>query len=95
MKQGCILSPHLLNVYTESVIREAEIEEMEIKIGGKLVSNLRYADDTAVCENLQEESERLIGKIQQHRRSKITEIKCEKDQTSEIGKMDSDAGVSG
>ena len=54
VRQGCILSPHLFNLYTESVIREAEIEEMEIKIGGKLVSNLIFADDTALCANSQE-----------------------------------------
>ena len=45
VRQGCILSPHLFNLYTESVMREAGIEEMGIKIGGKLVSNLRYAND--------------------------------------------------
>ena len=37
VRQGCILSPHLFNLYTESVIREAGIEEMGIKIGGKFV----------------------------------------------------------
>ena len=61
-RQGCIISPHLFNLYTESVIRQAEIEEMGIKIGGKLASNLRYADETALCANSQEEAERLIGK---------------------------------
>ena len=63
VRQGCILSQHLSNLYTESVIREAEIEEMRIKIGGKLVSKLRYADDTALCATSQEEGERLIGKV--------------------------------
>ena len=60
VRQGCIIS-HLFNLYTESVIREAEIEEIGINIGGKLVSNLRYADDTALCANSQDETERLIG----------------------------------
>ena len=41
VRQGCIISPHLFNVYTESVIKEAEIEEMGIKIDGKFVSNLK------------------------------------------------------
>ena len=63
MKQGCIISPHLFNLYTESVIREAEIVEMGIQISGKLVSNLRYADATARCANSQEEAERIIGKV--------------------------------
>ena len=48
VRQGCILSPHFFNLYTESVIREAEIEEMGIKIGGKLFSNLRHRDDTTL-----------------------------------------------
>ena len=63
VRHGCILSPHLFNLYTDSVRREAEIEEMGIKIGGKLVSNLSYADDTALCANSQEEADRLIGKV--------------------------------
>ena len=63
MGQDCIISPLLFYLYTASVIREAKIEGMGIKIGGKLVSNLRYADDTALCANLQEEAERLIGKV--------------------------------
>ena len=41
MRQGCILSPHLSNVDTESVIRKAEVEELGIKTGGKLVYNPR------------------------------------------------------
>ena len=48
VRQGCML-----------VTREVEIGEMGIKIGGKLVSNLRYAGNTALCGNSQEEAERL------------------------------------
>ena len=55
---------------------------MGIKIGGKLVSNLRYADDTALCANSLEEAEKLIGKINSIGK-KITVIKCEKNETSE------------
>ena len=63
VRRGCIISPHLFDLNTESVIRDVDIEEMGIKIGGKLVSNLRYPDDTALCANSQEEAERLIGKV--------------------------------
>ena len=66
------------------MIREPEIEELGIKTGEKLVSNLRYADDTALCAKSQEEAERLVGQVNKiGRKSKATEIKCEKDQTSE------------
>ena len=66
------------------MIRETEIEAIQIKIGGKLVSNLIYANDTAVCAESQEEAERLIGKVNtEHTKSKTSEIKCEQDKTYE------------
>ena len=48
VRQGCILSPHLFNIYTEIIMRLAITEEHNVKIGGKTISNLRYADDTAL-----------------------------------------------
>ena len=53
VRQGCILSPHLFNIYTEQVIRESDIEGMGLRIGGRNITNLRYADDTAlIAENV-------------------------------------------
>ena len=49
IRQGCILSPLLLCAYTEQVTREADITESGAVIGGRSISNLRYADDTALC----------------------------------------------
>ena len=48
--QGCILSPYLFNLYSEYVMRNAGLEEAEagIKISGKNINNLRYADDTTL-----------------------------------------------
>ena len=94
VRQGCILSPHLFNLYIESVIREAGIEEMGIKIGGKLVSNLRYADDTALCANSQDEAERLIGKVNIIGKSRLLKLNVKKSKLLKIGKMQCDAGVS-
>ena len=47
--QGCILSPCLFNLYTEYIIRNAGMEEAQagIKISGRNINNLRYADDSA------------------------------------------------
>ena len=64
--QGCILSPCLFNLYTEYIMRNAGLEEAQagIKIAGRNINNLRYADDTtlmAESEGTQkplEESER-------------------------------------
>ena len=46
--QGCILSPSLFNLYTEYIMRNVELEEAQagIKISGRNINNLRYADDT-------------------------------------------------
>ena len=46
--QGCMLSPCLFNLYTEYIMRNAELDEAQagIKIAGRNISNLRYSDDT-------------------------------------------------
>ena len=48
--QGCILSPCLLNLHAEYIMRNAELEEAQagIKIAGRNIKNLRYADDTTL-----------------------------------------------
>ena len=50
VRQGCILSPCLFNLYTESIMRNAGLQETQagIKIAGRNISNLRYADDTVL-----------------------------------------------
>ena len=51
---GCILSPYLFNFYAEYIMRNAGLEETqtEIKIAGRNINNLRYADDpTLMAEN--------------------------------------------
>ena len=83
----------VFNLNTESVIREAGIEEMGIKIGGKLVSNLIYADDTECCANSEEEAERLIGKVNIIGKARLLKLNVKKTKLLKIGKMQSDARV--
>ena len=45
VKHGCMLSPDLISLYNETIMRKLE-EYPEIKVGGHKVNNLRYADDT-------------------------------------------------
>ena len=54
--QGCILSPCLFNVYAEYIMRNAGLEEVQavIKIAGRNINNLRYADDTTLMAESEE-----------------------------------------
>ena len=55
--QGCILSPCLFNVYAEYIMRNAGLEEAQagIKIAQRNINNLRYADDTTLMAESEEE----------------------------------------
>ena len=57
VRQGCILSPCLFNLYAEYIMRNAGLDETqaEIKIAGRNISNLRYADDTTLMAESEEE----------------------------------------
>ena len=65
--QGCILSPCLLNLYAEYIIRNAELGEAKnrIKIAGKNINNLKYADDTILMAESEEEQKSLVMKLKE------------------------------
>ena len=67
LHQGCILSPCLFNFYAEYIIRNAGLEEAqaEIKIARRIISNLRYADDTTLMEEIKEELKSLLMKVKE------------------------------
>ena len=65
--QGCILSPCLSNWYAEYIMRNARLEEAqaEIKIAGRNINNLRYADDTTLMAENEEELKSLLMKVKE------------------------------
>ena len=67
IRQGCILSPCLFNLYTEYIMRNAGLEEAQagIKIAGRNINNLRYADDTTLMADSEEELKSLLMKVKE------------------------------
>ena len=67
VRQGCILSPCLFNLYAEYVMQNAGLDEAQagIKIAGKNINNLRYADDTTLMAESEEELKSLLIKVKE------------------------------
>ena len=65
VRQGCIVSPCLFNLYAEYIMRNAGLEKAQagIKIAGKNITNLRYADDTTLMAESEEELKSLLMKV--------------------------------
>ena len=67
VRQSCILSPCLFNLYAEYIMRNAGLEEAQagIKIAGRNINNLRCADDTTFIAESEEELKRLLMKVKE------------------------------
>ena len=67
VRQGCILSPCFFNFYAEYITRNAGLEETQagIKIAGRNINNLRYADDTTLMAESEEELKSLLMKVRE------------------------------
>ena len=64
-RQGCILPPCLFNLYAEYIIQNARLDEVQagMKIAGRNINNLRYADDTTLSAESEEELKTLLMKV--------------------------------
>ena len=67
VRQGCILSPCLFNLYAEYIMRNAGLEDAQagIKIAGRNIHNLRYADDTTLMAENEGELKSLLMKVKE------------------------------
>ena len=65
--KGCILSPCLFNLYAEYIMRSAGLDESQagIKIAGRNINNLRYADDTTLMAESKEELKSVLMKVKE------------------------------
>ena len=67
VRQGCVLSPCLFNLYAEYIMRNTGLDEAQagIQIAGRNISNLRYADDTTLIAESNEELKSLLMKVKE------------------------------
>ena len=68
--QGWILSPCLFSLYAEDIMRNAGLDESQgvIKIAGRNISNLRFADDTTLISEIEEQQKSLLIKVREERK---------------------------
>ena len=78
--QGSILSPYLLNLYAEYIIRNSGLEEAHtgIKIAGRNINNLRYADDTNLMAESEEGLKCPLMKVKEERQKIVLKLNIQK-----------------
>ena len=78
--QGSILSPCLFNLYAEYMIRNSGLEEAQagIKIAGRNINNLRYADDTTLMAESEEELKSLVMKVKKESEKVVLMLNIQK-----------------
>ena len=89
--QSCILSPCLFNLYAEYIIRNAGLNEEQagIKIAGRNINNLRYADDTTLMEENKEELKSLLMMVKEESEKPGLKINIQKSKIIASGSITS------
>ena len=91
VQKGCILSPCLFNFYAEYIMRNTGLEEVQagIKIARRNINNLRYADDTTVIAESEEELKSLLMKVKEESEKVGLKLNIQKTKIMASGPMTS------
>src|SRR5574341_628612 len=83
VRQGCILSPWLFDLHAEYIMRNTGLEEAQagIKIAGRNINNLRYADDTTLMAESEEELRSLLMKVKEESEKVGLQLNIQKTKT--------------
>ena len=95
VRQGFILSPYFFSLYTESVtcMREAEIQDLGYIIGGKNISNARYADDTSLIPQSPMEMQQLLDTVNAAGAQRLLKLNVKKTKLMTIGDVPDDITI--
>ena len=85
VRQGCVLSPCLFNIYTEFIFRESNMLD-GTKIHGGNINNLRYADDTALIANSEQKLQTIVDKVKEESAKHGLDMNVKKTKTMLISK---------
>ena len=91
IRQGCVLSPCLFNLYAEYIIKNAGLEEAQagIKIARRNINNLRYVDDTTLLAESEEELKSLLMKVKEESEKAGLKLNIQKTKVTASGSITS------
>ena len=91
LRQGCILSPCLFNLYAEYIMRNSGLEEAQarFKIVGRNINNLRYADDTILMAESEKEVKSFLMKVKEASENVGLELNIQKTKITASGPISS------
>ena len=89
--QGCILSPYLFNIYAESIMQNPRLDEAQagIKVARRNINNLRYADDTTLTAEIEEELNSLLMKVKEENEQADLKLNIQKTKIMTFGPITS------
>ena len=86
MRQGSVFSPHLFNNYSEMILRNVKHHE-EVRVGGKKINNLRYADGTVLIADSEEKLQNILTTVTVESENKGLQLNAKKTKCMVISKQ--------